>query len=192
MSDLRILGFGGTTSPSSSTLSALRVVLSAAEAAGAKVELLHAGELALPMYEWGMAPTESVDRFVDATQRADALVWSSPLYHGTISGLFKNAIDWLELLSDRAPAYLTDKPVGLVSVSGGSQSLSAITTMEQIVRSLRGWTVPLVVPIHRASEVITREGAVTDERVHGQLEQLGRKVVRAAKLFRSAPPRTTG
>jgi FMN reductase len=186
-----VLGFGGTTSPTSSTLTALRVVLASAEARGAKVELLHAGELALPMYEWGVPPNESVARFVEATARADALVWSSPLYHGTISGLFKNAIDWLELLASRAPAYLTDKPVGLVSVSGGSQSLSAITTMEQIVRSLRGWTVPLVVPVHRAGEVFSKDGAVLDERVRGQLEQLGREVVRAAELFRHAPPRAS-
>jgi len=66
------------------------------------------------------------------------MLWSSPLYHGTISGSFKNALDWLQLLGDRQPAYLTDKVIGLISTAGGTQGLQAVNTMEFIVRALRG------------------------------------------------------
>ena len=45
------------------------------------------------------------------------------MYHGTVSGSFKNALDWLQLLSDRDPPYLTNKVVGLVSTAGGVQGL---------------------------------------------------------------------
>lgn len=178
-----VVGFGGTTSPTSATLSALERVLDAARRAGATTELFALGQLDIPMYAWGRAPSADVVRMCDAFRAADAIVWSSPLYHGTISGLFKNAIDWLELLADRDPPYLADKPIGLIGVSAGIQSLQAITAMEQIARALRGWTVPLVVPIHRAPEVFAKDGALTDARVERQLEALGGELVRAARLF---------
>lgn len=182
-----IVGFGGTTSESSATLSALVRVLGAAGAQGATTELLPIHTLDIPMYAWGRAPTPDVQRMSEAFRNADAIVWASPLYHGTISGLFKNAIDWLEILADRDPPYLTDKPIGLIGVSAGVQSLQAITAMEQIARALRGWAIPLVVPVHRAPEVFEKDGAVKDARVDKQLAALGAELVRAATLFAARP-----
>lgn len=185
----RIVGFGGTLSKTSTTTSALAATLASARALGADVELVELGALALPHYEWGMEPPPAALAFADALHSADATVWASPLYHGTISGLFKNAIDWLEILHDREPAYLTDKPVGLIGVAAGSHALQAVSAMEHIVRALRGWTIPLVVPINRAGEVFEKDGTVKDPRVEKQLAALGSELVRAAKLFRGAPPR---
>jgi FMN reductase len=181
----RIIGFGGTTAPGSSSLKALRVALDAARAAGAETQLIDASELELPMYAWGATPPERAVAFAEAFHGADALVWSASLYHGTVSGLFKNALDWLELLARRDAPYLTGKPIGLIAVAGGAQSLGAITTMEQIARSLRAWTVPLVVPIQRSSEVFSSDGRVTDERVATQLASLGEETARAALAFRA-------
>jgi FMN reductase len=48
---------------------------------------------------------------------------------------FKNALDWLKLLGDRNPPYLTDKVVGLISTAGGEQGLQAVNTMEFVVRA---------------------------------------------------------
>jgi FMN reductase len=65
------------------------------------------------------------------------MIWSSPLYHGTVSGAFKNALDWLDLLSDRDPPFLTDKVIGLISAAGGVQALQAVNTMEFVVGAPR-------------------------------------------------------
>ena len=181
---LRIVGFGGTQSATSSSVTALRLVLDAAAGLGAETELFELGRLEIPIYEWGVAPTLDVARLADALHSADAIVWSSPLYHGSVSGAFKNAVDWLEILRDRTPSYLTDKPIGLVGVAGGGQALHAISTMEAVARALRAWTVPLVVPIQRASEVFDREGRVVDARVEAQLRSLGAELVKAARRFR--------
>jgi hypothetical protein len=48
----------------------------------------------------------------------------------------KNALDWLKLLGDRDPPYLTDKVVGLISTAGGVQALQAVNAMEFVVRAL--------------------------------------------------------
>ena len=179
----RVVGFGGTASEHSSSKTALSYVLHAAAKEGATTELIEARGLDLPIYGSVQSDLRAQD-FAERVHAADALVISSPLYHGSISGLIKNALDWLELLASRSPAYLSDKPVGLIAVAGGSQSLMAIQTLENVVRALRGWPIPYVVPIDRAGAVFGRRGEILDEDVGRRLDLLASEVVRAAGVFK--------
>jgi FMN reductase len=54
--------------------------------------------------------------------------------------------------------------------------------MEFVVRALRGWAVPLVLPIPRAWKVFNEEGRA-DSLCESQLQRLGQEVVRAARQF---------
>jgi FMN reductase len=108
------------------------------------------------------------------------------MYHGTISGSFKNALDWLELLARRDPPYLTDKVVGLISTAAGVQGLQAVNTLEFVVRSLRGWAIPLVIPI-AGRQAFDEEGRIVDERVAEQLRALGREVADVCLKRRPMP-----
>ena len=93
--------------------------------------LLDLRELDLPMYNPDDdEPGEAATRVIESCYSADGLIWSSPLYQGTISGALKNALDWLHLLGPREPSYLHDKVIGLISAAGGTQGLQAINTME--------------------------------------------------------------
>ena len=185
----RVVGLGGSLRSRSSSLRALRIALDGAAAAGAAVELLDVRELDLPLYGGdGRGVPPGAARLADAVARSDAMIWSSPLYHGTISGAFKNALDWLQLLADRDPPFLTYRPVGLISTAGGVQGLQAINTMEFVVRALRGWAVPLVIPVARAHETLGDEGPARDPAVAARLHQLGREVVSAARLFTADRP----
>jgi FMN reductase len=113
------------------------------------------------------------------------MIWSSPTYQGSISGALKNALDWMILLGDREPAYLTNKPIGLVATAGGVQGLQSINAMEFSVRALRGWAVPLVLAVSQAQQVFGPDGRVVDEAVEQQLRALGAEVARAAAQFRT-------
>jgi FMN reductase len=184
--EIRVVGLGGSLAAQSNSLAALRVALEGAQAAGALTELLDIRELKLPMYAPDLNDVpESVERLCATVHESDGLLWSSPLYHGTISGSFKNALDWLQLLSNREPAYLTDKVVGLISTAGGTQGLQAVNTMEFVVRALRGWAVPLVIPIPQAWRIFDKQGHLQDEKVTEQLHALGHEVTRAARHFSS-------
>ena len=178
---IRIVGLGGSLATTSASLAALKVALEGAAATGAEIQVLDLHVLDLPMFLPTVAPPEAVVQFCNAAYSADGLLWSSPLYNGTVSGAFKNAIDWLHLLGDRHPPYLTDKVVGLIGTAGGALALQAVNTMEFIARSLRAWAVPLVLPIPRASEVFDAHGGVHDPHVADQLRALGREVARASR-----------
>src|SRR5881275_2782234 len=172
--EIKVVGLGGSLAAQSSSLAALKIALEGASEAGAQTLLLDIRELNLPMYAPDAGEvSDSVRQLCEAVHSADGLLWSSPLYHGTISGSFKNALDWLQLLSDREPAYLTDKVVGLISTAGGTQGLQAVNTMEFVVRALRGWAVPLVIPIPQAWRVFDSEGHTDDEKIAEQLHALG-------------------
>jgi FMN reductase len=92
------------------------------------------------------------------------------------------------LLGDRKPPYLTDKVVGLISTAGGVQGLQAVNTMEFAVRALRGWAVPLVMPIAQAWKAFEEKGNPVDPQLTEQLHALGREVARGSCQLALQPP----
>jgi NAD(P)H-dependent FMN reductase len=86
---------GGSLSRPSRSLRALDVAAEAAREAGAETRILDILALDLPFYRSGREPPERARAFAETVHRADGLIWSSPMYHGTVSGSFKNALDWL-------------------------------------------------------------------------------------------------
>jgi FMN reductase len=183
-----IVGVGGSLRKGSTSRSALQRALAGAAAAGAETTLLDLRELELPMYDPDDdEPTEGAATLIESCHAADGLLWSSPLYQGTISGAFKNALDWLHVLGRRDPPYLHDKVIGLISAAGGTQGLQAINTMEFSARALRGWAVPYVVPIPTSWQAFAEDGSINDETVESQLERLGGEVARVTERFAADP-----
>jgi FMN reductase len=184
---VKIVALGGSLSQQSTSLAAVRVALEGAAEAGASVELFDIRKLDLPMYVPNVSKVPDAARALcESVGACHGMLWSSPLYQGTISGSFKNAVDWFQLLGDRQPPFLTDKVIGLISTAGGAHGLQAVNTMEFIVRALRGWAVPLVVPIPQAWRVF-QEGQVLNNTFAAQLRALGGEVAKAAEHFAATP-----
>jgi len=129
----------------------------------------------------------TVRAMIETCYEADGMLWSSPMYNGSVSGSFKNAIDWLHMLGSREPPYLYDKVIGLISTAGGTQGLQVINTMDFAVRSLRAWAVPYAVPVLQVGEVFAESGVIRDEAIELQLRMLGGEVVRVAERFAREP-----
>ncbi len=182
---LTIVGLGGSLASNSKSRAALQTALEGAARAGAATRLLDIRRLDLPMYnpDDDDEPSEAAASLIESCYAADGLLWSSPMYQGTISGALKNALDWLHLLGDPDPPFLHDKVIGLISAAGGTQGLQAINTMEFAVRALRGWAVPYVVPVAAAARVFDHAGQIRDQAVELQLKTLGEEVVRVAGRF---------
>jgi FMN reductase len=192
---LHVVGIGGTLREGSTGLLALEEALRAAEEAGATTELLDLRELDLPLYEPGKPLEEygeNVQNLVEAMRGADALLWSTAAYHGTLAGVTKNALDFAQFLARDERPYLEDRVVGLIATAGGGMgAINAINAMINVVHALRGVAAPLSVPVTQSWKAFDEEGNIRDEGVTGRLESLGGLVVEmAAKLGSGVEERT--
>lgn len=168
-----LVGLGGSLRVNSRSLAALKFGLDYAVMQGHSVELLDLLALALPMYhpsyeleEYPEKDHPNIEKLLDACRRADGFLWSSPTYHGTVSGLFKNAVDYIEFLSDDARPYLHGCPVGLISAN----DQTTFAAMADIVHELRGWLAPTRVVVNRTH--FTDDLVIHDERVGGRIRRV--------------------
>ncbi|WP_027942797.1 NADPH-dependent FMN reductase [Amycolatopsis taiwanensis] len=180
---INVLGLGGSLRAGSQSERALRIALKGAEEAGARTRAITGSELVLPFYDSAIddRPPEAL-RLVEALRVADGVIIVSPGYHGALSGLIKNALDYVEDLRPDARPYLHGRPVGLVAVAYGWQA--AVTTLEQlrtITHALRGWPTPLGGSVNSAEVKFDESGGASDEKIVNTLRLIGRQVVEFAR-----------
>ncbi len=180
-----IVGIGGTIGGVSSTERALRIALAAVEREGFAVRMFGGEAMArLPLYDpKATARTDDERAFVEAVRGASGLIIASPGYHGSISGVVKNALDLLEETAKDPRPYLADMPVGLIATAYGWQATgSTIAALRSIVHALRGWPTPFAAAINSAVTKFDGEGGASDPAVVEQLALVGRQVARFAPL----------
>jgi FMN reductase len=177
----RVVAIGGSTRPGSSAELALRVAAAAAADAGAELSFVTGRELMLPIYD-----TESDHRAADAlrlveeVRRADGILLASPGYHGALSGLVKNAIDYLEDLREDDRPYLDGRAVGCIAIAYGWQaSVTTLQQLRQVTHALRGWPTPQGCSVNASLGPVT---APSQESALAQLRVAGRQVVEFANL----------
>jgi len=181
---LHVVGIDGTLRDGSTGLRALEEALMAANEAGATTQLLDLRELDLPMYEPGKPLEEcgeNVEKLVEAMRGADAMLWNTAAYHGTLAGVTKNALDFAQFLARDERPYLQDRVVGLIATAGGGMAaVNTINAMVNVVHALRAVAAPLSVPVTQAWKAFDEEGNIRDAGVARRLESLGRLVVEMA------------
>jgi FMN reductase len=186
-----IVGIGGTTRVNSSSELALKACLMRVQALGAEIESFSADALDLPHYGSGRAQGDRrVARLVEALRRCDGVVLSSPGYHGSISGMLKNALDYAEDLRSDARSYLEGRSVGVIVCAHGAQAIgTTLVAVRSVVHALRAWPTPMGVGINTATPAFGADGACTDPAVAAALATLGEQVVDFAQMSRAKQQR---
>jgi FMN reductase len=174
-----VVGIGGTLRPNSSTERALRYCLAAVERQGGRTKLYCGKDLDLPMYSpHELERTPKAAELVRALRDADAVVVASPGYHGSVSGLIKNALDYIEDLREDPRVYLDNTPWGCITCAYGWQaSVGTLNHLRSIGHALRAWPTPLGVAINSADRIWDENGELTDMTIKSQLELLARQLV---------------
>ena len=180
-----IVGLGGTIRAGSSTEKALICALARAEALGAETRLLGGAFLGgLPIFD--PRPSESTPaqlELAEAIRAADGVIVASPGYHGSISGVIKNALDTLELTRTDATPYLTAKPVGTVITADGWQAAgTTLMALRSIIHALRGWPTPFGAALNAGGAGFDDAGACRDAKDAWQLDTVAEQVMEFADM----------
>ena len=150
-----VVGIGGSAGPESVTGQLLHDCLALAAAAGARTVAFDGDTLAgLPIFSpHDLQRNATADQLVEAMRGADAVLIATPGYHGAMSGLVKNALDFLELLRDDDRPYLDGRAVGMIVSAAGWQSCgTALVSARSAVHALRGWPTPYALTVNSAEQ----------------------------------------
>jgi FMN reductase len=181
-----IVGLGGTTRATSTSERTLVKALEAAERAGARTRLFGGAILAkLPIYDPATASDSAeLCDLLEAVRGADGVLIATPGYHGSVSGLIKNALDGLEGLRGDSRPYFEGRAVGCIVTADGWQACgTTLAALRTIIHALRGWPTPLGVTLNpSASPLYDEAGAFLEERDARQIEMLAQQVVDFARM----------
>lgn len=183
-----IVGIGGTTRPGSTSEMALAAALEMARGMGVRTKMLSGAALVMETYEPGViARSANASEFIAALREADGVLIASPSYHGSVSGLLKNAIDYVEdMRSDDRP-YFDGRAVGCIVCADGAQALgSTLFSLRSIIHALRGWPTPYAAAFNSMSKPFGQDGKVTEPDVERQLRTVVGQVVEFAQAARLA------
>jgi NAD(P)H-dependent FMN reductase len=172
----KIVAVSGSPEKNGSTSAALRICLQGAASFGAEAAMIELSE-----YNFSAAYAQSSGdpyRFRNELNQADGIIFGTPEYHNSISGLLKTAVDFL------AKGQLKNKFAGLVGVAGGGAgAVNALNCLMLICRSLHCWVSPNVVSIASAGTKFDRDGNILDKNIGDRLFNLGYDIAKYASLI---------
>ncbi len=164
----------------------MRYVLDAAARGGARTRLISGPALELPMYQpENPARGDAARDLVAQLALADGIILGSPGYHGSISGLVKNALDYAEDLRTDERPYFSGRAVGCIATAGGwPGAVNTLNALRDIVHALRGWPTPIGAAINSAERVFDDAGNCIAPRVAQALDLMAGEVLSFCGMLR--------
>jgi FMN reductase len=183
---IRVVGINGSLRDGSYTRLAVRLALQGAEEVGAQTQLIDLREYDLIFCEGkvGKDAPPDVLRLRQEVKQAQGIILGTPEYHGSFSGVLKNALDLMGF------GEFEGKMVGLVGVSGGKiGATNALNSLRTVGRALHAWVVPEQVSVPEAWRMFDTTGNLKDPRLEDALKEVGRQVARFTFLHSSEQAR---
>ncbi|HVI55851.1 MAG TPA: arsenical resistance protein ArsH [Luteibacter sp.] len=106
---------------------------------GAETRVFDPAEL--PMLDSVPASHPKVQELRALSLWSEGQVWISPERHGSVTGVFKNQIDWLPL-EDGSVRPTQGRTLAVMQVCGGSQSFNVVNALRVLGRWMRMVTIP--------------------------------------------------
>ena len=127
---------------------------------GIETEVLDLLDYDFPMMEERLRlrddPPPRVLEFASKISRADLVVIVSPEYNNGYPGVLKNALDYL------GPEYKR-KPIGIVTVSGGSfGGLNALAQLRLVTLGMGAFPIPAALPFSNVQSVFAEDGTLQE------------------------------
>ena len=180
MDDTHVVAVAGSLRDGSHTRTALRYALAAAADHGATTELVDLREFDLPSLDPDAERQGDGERFAERIRRADSVLLGTPVYHGSYSGVLKNALDYCGF------DEFEETTVGLLAVAGGSFPVTALEHLRSVCRALNAWVLPHQAAVPRASNAVA-DGELVDDQLADRVRTLGVRSVEYANIQPSPP-----
>ena len=181
--NISVVGICGSLRPDSHTHKALKIALEGAAEVGVNVQLIDLKEYNMLFCDGKEDESEypeDVFRLRREVKQAQGIILGTPEYHGSFSGVLKNALDMMGF------GEFSGKMIGLVGVSGGTMgATNALNSLRTIGRSLHAWLIPEQVSISEAWKAFDESGKLKNPDLDNRLREVGRQVARFAYLHSS-------
>ena len=135
----------------------------------------------LPFAASGFDPLEWPDaaRLNELVRSSDGLIWATPEYHGSFSGVLKNALDLGSFDEYQGRA------VALLGVAGGAiGATQSLSHLRGIARTLHSICINEQVSIARSYSAFGDDGQLKDEKTAAGLRHMAIQLVRWSKIAR--------
>lgn len=177
---VKIVGIGGSLRPNSSSYKALAVAMQRVQALGADTQIIDLRQMQLPFCNGNDEYPDYPDviKLREAVTQADGLILSTPEYHGSVSGVLKNALDLMSF------DELSDKVTGLISVLGGQSNSNALNDLRVIMRWVHGWVIPEQIAIGQSWKAFGEDGKLLDEKLSQRFDQFAQSLVENTRKLR--------
>jgi FMN reductase len=177
---LRVAGLCGSIRKGSYTRMALEIALRGAEEAGVETQLIDLRDYRLAFCDGNddesLYPEDTFKMRI-AFRRAQGIILATPEYHGSYSGVLKNALDLMGF------DEFEGKMLGLIGVSGGRLgAFGAMHSLRDVGRALHAWVIPEQASVPEAWKIFDEQGRCKDPETEKRLKEVGRQVVRFAIL----------
>jgi NAD(P)H-dependent FMN reductase len=177
---VKFVGIGGSLRANSYSQIALNIAAMRVEALGAEVEILDLHQMNLPFCDGGeeYPGYPDVEQLQTAVKAADGLILATPEYHGSVSGVLKNALDLMSF------EQLDSKVAGLISVLGGQANSNALNDLRVIMRWVHAWVIPEQIAIPQAWQAFSSEGKILDENISQRFDEFAQSLVNNTRKLR--------
>lgn len=181
----RILAFAGSTRSGSFNRKLLRLAAEAARRAGGEVTEIDLREFALPLYDGDLEAHEGLPgparRLREIFKDHRGLLIAAPEYNSSVSGVLKNAIDWVSRPQPGEPplACFAGKVAALLSASTGALGgVRGLAALRSILGNIKVLVLPDQVTLPQAADAFTPEGLLKDAKRQEAVERLAAELVR--------------
>ena len=162
---MKIIGISGSIRKNSLSQAFLRFMLAKMKEKGVEVSEIDLKKINLPFYFNETDDNkEAVFAYRQKMEEADGLLIVNPEYHGSISGVLKNALDFLETKK------MGGKMAALVTILGGDAGGFSLEHLTTVARKLHLWLSPQTLIIPRCDESILADGTPTSKEIKERVD----------------------
>jgi NAD(P)H-dependent FMN reductase len=193
MTTPKILAFAGSLREASWNKKLVRIAADGAREAGADVTLIDLRDHALPIFDEDLETRDGLPpngrKLKDLFLANQGLLLSCPEYNSSITGVLKNAIDWISrpAKGEKDLACFEGRVCGLMATSPGWRGgLRGLVTVRSILGNIGCIVLPDQVTVPTAHLAFDDAGALKDAKMAAAVRKLGATVAHTvAKLSAS-------